>query len=668
MGSVDEDFFLTLPSSASYNIFDNSLASFTVRLDNVLHLEHDNYEVSLVDILFHTKVANIIEETSGLDIISLTHAGTDSFSRATVKNEHVGDYETIQAIKNKNKFEYKPSASKDVRTAIDFYLYRDRRSEPSAELTEQPTLNMINIKALPAIVEDKLYNEMQVLRSERDQISTAMENNKYHKEATLDLIYSMENQIIKYDEEINRIIQLLIDDRLPLKKIEDEIAELEPAKLVLMRVQGIQDLAQTLELKLETYNSDIKHRIKEKEIMIREITDLNTIEYGIQHVMNIKMKNIRATSDEGVVKKRSRLENKKMKSVEKIDNNLARIASLSWEITVLETKILQNRDLIEEERLVKIRDIDLLYGETSMKAKFLYKKREEKISLNTALIRKERELDGFYGEKKNSQLLVENYRADINEAVSNAFRLQHSLQQKDVEIEKLETEILLHNPEAIQTDYDPVIYRRYKENRTILDTYNLREGAIQRQLNFNLSHISLTSGIYASLEHVLLEINLLIAKTPAAGLSIIKNEDGLIRIIDSENRHLDQFIFNIGSLYKKLFNTTKNSISAHQINTIIHNGNISLTTLTARIAYIYCNICRHNIIGDVHGQLLRAIALPVDSVIDHGSILFNDAHYIPIHQNIIQDIKIEIRDVEGSFLAFTGGEITVRLHIRKRGK
>ena len=67
-----KDFYLTLLSDSSLNIFaDNKQSEFTVRLDHLIHIKEERWEVALVEISTPSEVLNITEENNFFFLIFL---------------------------------------------------------------------------------------------------------------------------------------------------------------------------------------------------------------------------------------------------------------------------------------------------------------------------------------------------------------------------------------------------------------------------------------------------------------------------------------------------------------------------------------------------------------------------------------------------------------------
>ena len=60
-----KDFYLTLMSDSSLNTFpNNTQSSFTIRLDQPINIEKENWEVALVEFITPSRVNNISENNN----------------------------------------------------------------------------------------------------------------------------------------------------------------------------------------------------------------------------------------------------------------------------------------------------------------------------------------------------------------------------------------------------------------------------------------------------------------------------------------------------------------------------------------------------------------------------------------------------------------------------
>ena len=83
--------------------------------------------------------------------------------------------------------------------------------------------------------------------------------------------------------------------------------------------------------------------------------------------------------------------------------------------------------------------------------------------------------------------------------------------------------------------------------------------------------------------------------------------------------------------------------------------------------YNYSDIVDYQIVGDEQTPLLRIV--PTGSVskgVNSNSKIFDSPHYIPVSRNIIDTIKIDIRNHFGEPILFTTAEVVVKLHFKRK--
>ena len=86
-----------------------------------------------------------------------------------------------------------------------------------------------------------------------------------------------------------------------------------------------------------------------------------------------------------------------------------------------------------------------------------------------------------------------------------------------------------------------------------------------------------------------------------------------------------------------------------------------LTTL-----YVNCDIVEPQIVGNVHSELLRTVA--VDSRKHFGetvSEIYTSPHYLKVRRRQFDNVKIEIRSGTGELVPFEYGKVIIKIHFRK---
>lgn len=82
--------------------------------------------------------------------------------------------------------------------------------------------------------------------------------------------------------------------------------------------------------------------------------------------------------------------------------------------------------------------------------------------------------------------------------------------------------------------------------------------------------------------------------------------------------------------------------------------------------YIYCDVCKENIVGDSKVPLLEIVPIRGEHG-DNISERYNFPTYIPLQRNNFSDVKIDIMDDTGKKIPFQSGKAIITLHFRKRG-
>jgi hypothetical protein len=79
--------------------------------------------------------------------------------------------------------------------------------------------------------------------------------------------------------------------------------------------------------------------------------------------------------------------------------------------------------------------------------------------------------------------------------------------------------------------------------------------------------------------------------------------------------------------------------------------------------YVYCDIIELQFTGDTMSQLLRTVVVSnkYNSLV---SVNYEIPHYVPVNQNHINTINIDIRSDTGNHIHFFDGKVIVKLHFR----
>ena len=82
--------------------------------------------------------------------------------------------------------------------------------------------------------------------------------------------------------------------------------------------------------------------------------------------------------------------------------------------------------------------------------------------------------------------------------------------------------------------------------------------------------------------------------------------------------------------------------------------------------YLYCDLVKHNFVGDSFTQLIRIVEVPPKSKF-RDQILFNyiNIHYMPLQQTEFDTIELHLKDDLGETIPFLFGRVIVCLHFKK---
>ena len=80
--------------------------------------------------------------------------------------------------------------------------------------------------------------------------------------------------------------------------------------------------------------------------------------------------------------------------------------------------------------------------------------------------------------------------------------------------------------------------------------------------------------------------------------------------------------------------------------------------------YVYCNICKPQIVGDIYAPLIRTVAVK-GTRNQHITISYSPPHYVPLGTREISEIEIDIRDDTGIKVPFMYGKVVCKLHFKQ---
>ena len=82
--------------------------------------------------------------------------------------------------------------------------------------------------------------------------------------------------------------------------------------------------------------------------------------------------------------------------------------------------------------------------------------------------------------------------------------------------------------------------------------------------------------------------------------------------------------------------------------------------------YVYCDLVKHNFVGDSYTQLMRIVEVPPNSKF-RDQILFNysNIHYMPLQLTEFDTIEIHIKDDLNQSIPFLFGRVIITLHFKR---
>ena len=85
-----------------------------------------------------------------------------------------------------------------------------------------------------------------------------------------------------------------------------------------------------------------------------------------------------------------------------------------------------------------------------------------------------------------------------------------------------------------------------------------------------------------------------------------------------------------------------------------------------RSLFVYSNIVKPSIVGDIFTPILRLVQVPTDASFgDQIVIPYADVHYKPVAINEFDIIEVDIKDDSNDNIPFEFGRVIIKLHFRK---
>ena len=84
--------------------------------------------------------------------------------------------------------------------------------------------------------------------------------------------------------------------------------------------------------------------------------------------------------------------------------------------------------------------------------------------------------------------------------------------------------------------------------------------------------------------------------------------------------------------------------------------------------FIYCNLVRESLVGDVYVKLLRTVPVDSSQMGQYVTHSFENPRYMPLCSSFFQHIEIKMCNDLGSLLEFEWGKCILHLHLRRKSK
>jgi hypothetical protein len=83
--------------------------------------------------------------------------------------------------------------------------------------------------------------------------------------------------------------------------------------------------------------------------------------------------------------------------------------------------------------------------------------------------------------------------------------------------------------------------------------------------------------------------------------------------------------------------------------------------------YLCTDIIDYQYVGDSYAPLLNVVAIPNN--LSYGGyihIMYNSPHYIPVINNVLDTIEINLKSDTGENIYFESGKVLIKLHFRPK--
>ena len=101
-------------------------------------------------------------------------------------------------------------------------------------------------------------------------------------------------------------------------------------------------------------------------------------------------------------------------------------------------------------------------------------------------------------------------------------------------------------------------------------------------------------------------------------------------------------------------------------NTVVEGENTVYIDRAMPTLYVYCDLVRHQRVGDAYVPLLRTLTVPERVLGDVVERQFTNIHYGTLERGIFDSVEIHIVDGTGANVPFEHGDVIVKLHFRRK--
>ena len=197
---------------------------------------------------------------------------------------------------------------------------------------------------------------------------------------------------------------------------------------------------------------------------------------------------------------------------------------------------------------------------------------------------------------------------------------------------------------------------------------NVVDGSTLLIRKFNGARIAITvpPGIYSSIEQI---VNYITSKFDEARISDVFEIEYLSSIRKVKLTIFDDYdAVNLSdSLAQQLGFVSQKQFTKYGVDSGVYTGDSYADVERGMTAlFVYTNIIKPQIVGDVSVPLLRVVPVKERHVQPYRTIEFRHPMYLPTTHNVTDLIQILIKRDNGESVPFKTGKVIVTLHFKKR--